>query len=201
MKSMADTDTVHLAAIVYERGFDLDTFLADVCGRLSAKGLRLGGLVQVASGIRGSRAASIMAVDLRSGRRFNIWEGPGARVSDCRLDEHRLVDAVPMIMSAIEERVDLVVVNRFGRAETHGGGLLTCVSAAVSVGIPVLTAVREPYVAAWRQYHCDLATSLDPDLDVVTTWCESVAHAASAEHRSSVSLPQTRIELVNKVTP
>ena len=141
---MVDDDTVHLAAIVYERGFDLDAFLADVCGRLSAKGFRLGGLVQVASGIRGSRAASITAVDLRSGRRFNIWEGPGARASDCRLDEHRLVDAVPMILAAIDERVDIVVVNRFGRAESQGGGLLTCISSAVSAGIPVLTAVREP---------------------------------------------------------
>ena len=198
---MADADTVHLASIIYERGYDLDTFLADVCGRLSAKGLRLGGLVQVASGLRGSRAASITAVDLRSGRRFNIWEGPGARASDCRLDEHSLVDTVPMIMSAIEERVDLVVVNRFGRAETRGGGLLTCISAAVSVGIPVLTAVREPYVAAWQQYHCDLATSLDPDFDAVTTWCESAAFAVSVMNRSSVSPSQARIDLVNKVNP
>jgi hypothetical protein len=178
---MADTETVRLAAIVYERGFALDAFLADVCGRLTAKGLRLGGLIQVMSGIRGARAASITAVDLRSGARVDIWEGPGARASDCRLDERRLVDTVPMILAAVEERVDLVVVNRFGRAESQGGGLLSCVSAAVAAGIPVLTAVREPYLAPWRAYHGDLAASLDPDLDAVATWCESVAFAASAQ--------------------
>ena len=77
--------------------------------------------------------------------------------------------------------VDLLVVNRFGRAESHGGGLLTCVSAAVSAGIPVLTAVREPYLAPWRAYHGDLAASLGPELDAVMTWCESAAFAASAQ--------------------
>lgn len=185
---MADTNTVHLAAIAYERGFALDVFLADVCGRLAATGLRLGGLIQVMSGIRGSRAASITAVDLRSGRRFEIWEGPGAHESDCRLDERRLADTVPMILAAIDERVDLVVVNRFGRAESQGGGLVTCISAAVSAGIPVLTAVREPYLAPWRAYHGDLATSLEPDLDAVTAWCESAAFAA---YRPSVPTPLT----------
>jgi hypothetical protein len=194
---MADNDTVHLAAIVYERGFALDAFLADVCGRLSAKGLRLGGLIQVMSGLRGSRAASITVVDLRGGARVDIWEGPGARESDCRLDERRLVDMVPMILAAIEERVDLVVVNRFGRAESQGGGLLSCVSAAVSAGIPVLTAVREPYLAPWRAYHGDLAASLEPDLDVVTTWCGAAAFAATRSG-SAVGAPAAHLRKIGE---
>jgi hypothetical protein len=178
---MTDSNTVRLAAIVYERGFALDAFLADVCGRLTGKGLRLGGLIQVMSGIRGARTASITAVDLRSGQRFEIWEGPGARATDCRLDERRLVDTVPMILSAIEERVDLVVVNRFGRAESQGGGLIACVSAAISAGIPVLTSVREPYVTAWQAYHGDLAAALEPDLGAVMAWSESAVFATSAQ--------------------
>jgi hypothetical protein len=185
---MVDTDTVRLAAIVYERGFALDAFLADVCARLTAKGLRLGGLIQTSSGIRGTHAASIATVDLRSGQRFDIWEGPGASSTDCRLDVRRLVDTVPMIMAAIDERVDLVVINRFGRAEAGGGGLMACVSAAVAAGIPVLTAVREPYIAPWRAYHGDLATSLEPNLDVITAWCESAAFAAT-HHKTAVSVP------------
>lgn len=198
---MVDADTVRLAAIVYERGFDLDPLLSDVCGRLSAQGFRLGGLVQFQCGVRGSSMASIMAVDLRSGRRFNIWDSPGAHESDCRLNEQSLVDAVPSIISAIEERVDLVVINRFGRAETRGGGLIACISAAALAGIPVLTAVREPYVAAWRQFQCDLATSIDPDLDAVMAWCESAAFAASAVYRSSVSPPLTHKKLGNEGNP
>jgi hypothetical protein len=178
---MADTNAVRLAAIVYERGFILDTFLTDVCGRLTARGFRLGGMIQVMSGIRGSPTASITAVDLRSGRRFDIWEGPGARATDCRLDERRLVDITPMILAAIEEHVDLVVVNRFGRAESQDKGLLACVSAAISAGIPVLTAVREPYLAPWQDYHGGLAASLKPDIDVVAAWCQSAAFAASVQ--------------------
>jgi len=189
---MTDNDTIRLAAIVYERGFALDDFLANICGRLAAKGLRLGGLIQVMSGIRGSRAASIAAVDLRSGRRFDIWAGPGARTTDCRLDERRLVDTVPMILAAIGERVDLVVINRFGRAESKGGGLVACISAAVSAGIPVITAVRQPYLAAWQEYHGDLAASLEPDLDAVTAWCESAAFAMSAQTvmRTEIRIPK-----------
>ena len=44
----------------------------------------------------------------------------------CRLDERGLLDAEPAIMAAIADRVDLLVINRFGRAESLGRGLLGC---------------------------------------------------------------------------
>jgi len=39
-------------------------------------------------------------------------------------------------------RVDLVIMNRFGRAESLGGGLLSSLALAVAAELPVLIAVR-----------------------------------------------------------
>jgi hypothetical protein len=62
----------------------------------------------------------------------------------------RLLSRLP---AAIAEGIDLLVINRFGRAESLGRGLLGCFTAAMEAGVRVLTAVRVPYVEAWAAYH------------------------------------------------
>jgi hypothetical protein len=89
------------------------------------------------------------------------------------LDERGLIAAAPAVDVAIAARVDLIIINRFGRAESRGAGLLPSLARAVAEGIPVLTAVREPYVDAWRQFHGGLATDLEPDIDAVVRWCRT----------------------------
>jgi hypothetical protein len=159
-----------LAAITYRRGFDIDELLLRCCTRLRSGGLRIGGLVQQSSGERGQCARSIHVIDLRSGRAFDIWEERGACASACRLDERGLVDAGPTLMGAIADRVDLLVVNRFGRAESLGRGLLGCFSAAIEAGVPVLTAVRHTYDRDWRMFHGGFARELGPSMQDIVEW-------------------------------
>lgn len=101
-------------------------------------------VIQRSSGSRGSCAARVDVVDLQTGRCFDIWENRGACARGCRLDERGLLDAEPPIQSAIVDRVDLVVINRFGRAESSGPGARRLLPAALEADIPVLTAVRSP---------------------------------------------------------
>ena len=51
-------------------------------------------------------------------------------------------------------------MNRFGRAESLGGGLLTSLTSAVAAEVPVLTAVRAPYDVTWAQFHGGLGCEL-----------------------------------------
>jgi hypothetical protein len=164
------TATAALAAIRYERGFDIDDLLLRSCGALRSCGLRLGGVIQQSSGDRGRCAASIHVVDLRSGEAFDIWEARGSCARGCRLDERGLLDAEPAIMAAIADRVDLLVINRFGRAESLGRGLLGCFAAALEAGVPVLTAVRDPYAGDWRAFHGGLAHDLPADTARAIDW-------------------------------
>jgi hypothetical protein len=51
-----------------------------------------------------------------------------------------------------------------------GRGLLRCFAAALEAGVPVLTAVRDPYAEAWRAFHGGLAHDLPADGLRVISW-------------------------------
>lgn len=188
-----------LAAITYQRGFDVDDLLLRTCARLRTEGLQIGGVIQRTSGDRGQCASHIHVIDLRSGNEFNIWEDRGACSRGCRLDERGLFDAEPTIMAALADRVDLLVINRFGRAESLGRGLVGCFVAALEARVPVLTAVRKPYHEVWSEFHSGLARTLPDDLTAITAWClatvgrsgataNSPGHPDAAMAASAVSL-------------
>ena len=174
---MLSATSIGLAAVRYQRGYDIDRLLIDACAQLARAGLRMGGLLQMSTGERGgSCAASVHVVDLRTQETFDIWQDRGPSARGCRLDERGLADAEQVLYSAIADGVDLLVVNRFGRAESLGRGLRGCFEAALSVGIPILTAVREPYDKAWQEYAGDLAAELDCRVSAVVGWAHPLAH-------------------------
>lgn len=163
--------THQLAAIRYERGFDIDRLLIDVCQTLSAQRVRIGGLVQLSTGERGGNcAATTHVMDLKTRATFDIWEDRGPCARGCRLDEGGLSHAEPVLERAIEECVDLLIINRFGRAESLGRGLRPYFESAISAGIPVLSAVRSPYDAAWRDFHCGLGVELPCSVSMAVAW-------------------------------
>jgi molybdate transport system ATP-binding protein len=167
---VSDLGSAPLAAIHYQRGFDIDELLSRSCAQLRSVGVRIGGVLQQSSGEQGQCASLVHVVDLRSGRTFNIWEDRGACAVGCRLDERGLVDAESALMGALADGVDLLVINRFGRAESLGRGLLGCFSAAIEAGVAVLTAVRPPYDQAWYAFHGGCAHDLAPEMQEIIDW-------------------------------
>ena len=88
-------------------------------------------------------------------------------------------------MAAIDGHVDLLILNRFGRAESLGRGLLRCFAEAVDAGIPVLTSVREPYDIAWRDFHGGLGIDLAADFEaIVANIAENFIARPSGAHDS-----------------
>ena len=160
-----------LAAIYYPRRYDIDRLLVDVCSDLSKTGLRLGGLLQMSTGGAGGCATTMQLRDLASGETFNIWDERGPCAKGCRLDERGLAQASMIIEKAIADKVDLIIINRFGRAESLGGGFIDSFTRAVEARIPVLTAVRAPYDEAWNVFHGGLGARLPTDQDVICNWC------------------------------
>lgn len=121
-----------LAAVHYNRCHDIFQFLVTACTKLAVSGMRLGGLLQVSKGQRGGNCATnFHVVDLRTGQAFNIWQLRGACARGCRLDEEGLAQSDIAIRPAVTDRVDLLVINRFGRAESLGRGLRGCIEAAL----------------------------------------------------------------------
>jgi hypothetical protein len=177
---MMSLEPIKLAAISYDRGYDIDHLLVTACERLSRRGVRLGGILQISTGARGNCASTVHVVDLRTNTAFDIWEDRGACATGCRLDERGLAAASEAIDKAIADRVDLVIMNRFGRAESLGGGLLASLSSAVVTGMPVLTAVRSPYDGAWEKFHGGLGQELPADVGAIMAWAKGAVISSEA---------------------
>lgn len=169
-----------LAAIYYPRRYDIDRLLVDVCSELSKTSLRLGGLLQISTGGAGGCATTMHIRDLAGGETFNIWDERGPCAKGCRLDERGLAQASMIIDKAIADEVDLIIINRFGRAESLGRGFIDNFTRAVDAHIPVLTAVRAPYDEAWESYHGGLGIKLPLDLDAICNWSRQYASTTTA---------------------
>ena len=83
--------------------------------------------------------------DLSTGHRTSIHEDRGAGASGCRLDESALAEAAARIEDNLEDSPDLLVLNKFGKAECDGGGLLDLIASAMDRNIRVVILSAEGY--------------------------------------------------------
>jgi hypothetical protein len=167
-------DTVRLAAIHYEHGFGIDRFMTKLGEMLRAADIRLGGALQVNAPDACSACSDMTLLDLTSGTAMEISQQLGSQSESCRLDSGRLAGFAGLLDRPFDGKIDLMVFNKFGKAESEGHGLRRTLSRAIETGIPVLTAVRAPHDKAWREFHGGLAIDLPPDLQRSRDWCVDV---------------------------
>ncbi len=167
-------DAVRLAAIHYKFGFGVDRFMAKLGEMLRTSNVRLAGALQVNAPNACSACSDMTLLDLSSGKSMEISQNLGSQSDSCRLDSERLAGFAGLLDRPFEGDIDLIILNKFGKAESEGHGLRRALSRAIESGIPVLTAVRAPYDEAWRQFHGGLAVDLPADLQQSHDWCVSV---------------------------
>jgi hypothetical protein len=153
-----------------------------VVSDLKKQGIEVGGVLQEIEAGKEPNCARLNVVDIRTGATASITQDRGKDAQGCKLDPRGLADISHCITDAIEAGVALIVVNKFGRAESEGGGLLSCIADSVSVGIPILTSVREPYIDAWRSFHGGLAIELLPNKKTIVDWCEASCRQVQSQH-------------------
>ncbi|PTM39116.1 DUF2478 domain-containing protein [Bosea sp. 124] len=168
-----------LAAIPYSSGFQIDGFMAGLALRLKERGLRLGGVVQHNDGACEQGCLSMALEDLSSGVRFPISENRGAASAGCRLDATGLAAAGGALTAALAGETDLVIVNKFGRQEMLGQGLRQEIAAALMADVPLLIAVRQDLLPAWREFAGEDWTELPAEAGPVEAWALSLARLAA----------------------
>lgn len=177
---MSASGTIRLATITYEAGFPIDDLLRRVGERLRANRVVLAGVLQENTGGTPGQCSAMTLVDLTSQRRVRISQDLGLQSDACRLDSRGLSEIAALLDRPFEQRTELLMLNRFGRAEAEGGGLRSVFARAIDAGIPVLTAVRAPYRDAWAQFHGGLAVDLPTDLECVLGWCDEAVRELRA---------------------
>ena len=81
-----------------------------------------------------------------------------------------LVEVARLLSEALARRPDLLVVNRFGRLESEGQGIIDEIAAAATSGIPVLLGVSTRYLEAWRQFAMGFDEELACSREALDAW-------------------------------
>ena len=149
-----------------------DQFLTEVVAGLEALGLPLAGTVQT-NAPRPDRPKCDM--DLRilpDGPIVRISEDRGGLARGCMLDHAALEQTVAAVAARLDGAA-MLIVNKFGKHEAGGRGLVVVIAEALARGMPVLVGVNALNLADFNRFAGGLAEALPADLDAVLHWCRS----------------------------
>jgi molybdate transport system ATP-binding protein len=188
-----DINPNHLAAILYRPEDDVDALLAEFASARLRDGERIGGIVQRNLKDDAGRSNGMLVVDLLTGREISICQPLGRGATACKLDPAGLAEASLAVSRAIAEGAALIIVNKFSKQEAAGHGLRSELAEAIIAGGPVLTAVPEKCLDAWREFTGDLGTTLLCAPYVIEEWWREVslrrAGARAALQAAALSEP------------
>ena len=163
---------IHAAAVVYRPGEHDRQALAAFARDLADGGCRIGGMVQEAFFDEEGRRTHIDSVDLATGERVMINQ-PSRTWPDspqCTLDTAALADAGLPLRRALEDRPDLVIVEKFGEQEESGAGLMDDILNVIAEGLPILVLVPEAALTSWREMTGGEATELPCECHALRRW-------------------------------
>ncbi len=89
---------------------------------------------------------------MATGHRTAIFEDRGTDAAGCRLGEAALAEASARIEASLEGAPDLLVLNKFGKAECGGGGLLDLVASTMDREISAVIRVPRSNLELWRSF-------------------------------------------------
>lgn len=132
---------------------EIQMLLARFAERRLREGLRVAGMIEELGpeGACGG-CGSLILRDTATSASIPITQNLGRGSDACRLDSAGLATACQAVLEAIGQGADLVVLSKFGKIESEGGGLIDAFRAAAEAGIPCLTGVPPPFAAAFLEY-------------------------------------------------
>jgi len=159
-----------IAALQGSSSEEIQALLAEFATRVAEEGYKVAGVVEVTAAGTGGACRRSGLRDLSTGLLTSISQDLGPGSTACNLDPAGLADACSRVESAIAAGTDLVILSKFGKQESQGGGLADAFRAAVTAGTPVLTAVSPALSQAWRDFAGPLSEFLPADLDAICAW-------------------------------
>ncbi|MFN7222604.1 MAG: DUF2478 domain-containing protein [Paracoccaceae bacterium] len=151
-----------------------DRILAEVARRLTQTGVAVAGVVQINTEIDPDRPCLMDLCILGDGSRIRISQSLGLHSAGCRLDPAGLEDAVGHLETTLARHTpQILIVNKFGKAEIEGRGFRHVIGQVLAEGVPVLTSVSEKNQVGFDDFAQGAATILPANEAVVLQWCLS----------------------------
>jgi hypothetical protein len=166
-------DTPTFAAAVYKPDTIDRKALSRFVEQLLSRNTRVAGILQEAILDSGGEVIGLNAVDISDNSRLPISRTT-KNDDECGLDVSALVETAGIIRKAISDRVDLVVVEKFGEQEQGGKGLNDEILQTIVAGIPLLIAVPEAALPIWQERTGELGSVLPFDEEAFRQWWQTI---------------------------
>lgn len=166
--SFMKEDKIALATIIHAGEGEYDDLLRNFVEELKTGGVNVQGLLTK------HYKNPMIIYDISSNQEFIISQVLGKESTGCSLDLGKLAGAAFVLRKAIEEKPDLVIINRFGTAEAEGGGFINELQMLISEGIPVLTLTADKYLDAWQAFTGGLAEEIAPNKEALHAWFNKI---------------------------
>ena len=180
--SLVDIKNHRIVALQGASSAVIQALLAEIAGKLSARGLRDAGLVENAS----SGPNPCKSMELRSlddGHRFAISQdlGPGSQA--CNLDPEGLALACAAVEQSVARGADVVILSKFGKREALGSGLIDAFGAAFAAGVPIMTSVSPAMMSEWRHFVGEFSECVTADAARLDSWLDRWLHDCATAPR------------------
>ena len=159
---------VHLSGEV-----PVDRVFNEVFLHFSKAGYQVHGMLQTEHPQRDSCCPTMFLRNLQGESSIRISQALGKGSTGCRVDPGAIAEATARLEDELDDDIDLLILNRFGRCESEGGGLRPAIEKAVLKNIPVLIAVRPKYRAQWDAFVGDFSRDLGCDFQEIAGWCNT----------------------------
>lgn len=181
---MRTQSSSNILAVVYTDGLAADKFLAGWGYALRAAGFTVAGIVQLNTFERDPGKCDMVVEELFSGTLLQLSEDRGKEASGCRLDRGILAEAVGLLLTALEEKPDILVLNKFGKVEAEGEGLRDVLAKAVELGVPILVGVPFRNLDQWHLFAGEMAEECPVDSPQIESWLLARSLLTSEERRA-----------------
>jgi nucleoside-triphosphatase THEP1 len=160
-----------VGVVAFDPPSDPGPVLSGLVAHFRARGVTVGGLLQ-RRGAEGRR--SMWVDDIATGRTLRLDRQRGKDARSCVLDTEALAEAAALLRATIESAPDVIVINRFAKAELEGQGLRAEFAEAVLSPALVLTAARREHLHGLAAFLGEAPEVLPLSVDAIATWVEAL---------------------------
>jgi hypothetical protein len=163
-----------LAYVTLQGRGRIDALIAEGATNLTAEGVRLVGTVQSNIERLNRSKCDMDLMILPNGPVVRISEDRGDLARGCILDSGALEQTVV----AVQQRLtgaEVLIVNKFGKRESEGKGLVPVIAEALELGLPVLIGVNGLNLDAFLAFAGEAAVALPAEPRTVADWCKAAA--------------------------
>ena len=170
--TLLSPNPIRAAAVVFGRGNTAEFVLAGFAEELKSQGLKVGGLVQEFLYDENHDRIGLDAIEIDTGKRIPINRPTESDMINgvCSLDRSALAESTEALRRAIDNKFDLIIVEKFGEQEQGGKGLADESLAAMAEGIPTLVLVPASALEQWNAFSGGMADQIPCSAEALQDW-------------------------------